>query len=75
MITTEISVDEPEVMSDIANPNGELLEGPILKAQLAKHPGVDWSAAIWIGIIHIGALAAPLTFTRAGLVAMLVCIS
>ncbi len=34
--------------------------------------GIDWSAAAWIGIVHLGALAAPFTFTWQGLVAMLV---
>jgi hypothetical protein len=27
--------------------------------------GLDWSAVVWIALIHIGALAAPLVFTHA----------
>lgn len=72
MNTTETRSDEPDVMSEIANPEGQLLAGSVLREQKAKHPGVDWNAAIWIGIIHLGALAAPLTFTWAGLLVMLV---
>src|SRR5688572_5028092 len=29
--------------------------------------GVDWPIAIWIGVIHVGALAAPFTFSWEGL--------
>jgi sn-2 palmitoyl-lipid 9-desaturase len=28
--------------------------------------GLDWSAVIWLGVIHVGALAAPLVFTWKG---------
>ncbi len=40
----------------------------------AKHfaHGIDWTAAAWIAIVHLGALAAFWTFTWQGLVAMLV---
>lgn len=34
--------------------------------------GVDWAAALWIGAVHLGALAAPWTFSYQGLVLMLV---
>ncbi len=36
------------------------------------HPGVDWAAATWIGLVHLGALAAPFTFSWTGLAVMLV---
>ncbi|MDX1929119.1 MAG: hypothetical protein SFV81_21505, partial [Pirellulaceae bacterium] len=38
-------------------------------AALSKHfpDGVAWGAAAWIAIVHLGALAAPWTFTWAGL--------
>lgn len=34
--------------------------------------GVDWAAAIWIAVVHLGALAAPFYFSWQGLTAMLV---
>lgn len=34
--------------------------------------GLDWPVVIWIGLLHVGALAAPFTFTWQGLVAFLV---
>lgn len=34
--------------------------------------GVAWGAAAWIAVVHLGALAAPWTFTWYGLTAMLV---
>ena len=36
-----------------------------------NRPKVDWAAAIWIGAVHVGALAAPWTFSWAGLWLML----
>ncbi len=53
MNTTDTRSDESDVMSELANPEGELLAGSVLREQKAKHPGVDWNAAIWIGIIHL----------------------
>ena len=37
-----------------------------------KARGVCWPTVIWIGLLHVGTLAAPFTFTWQGLVAMLV---
>jgi stearoyl-CoA desaturase (delta-9 desaturase) len=34
--------------------------------------GLDWPTILWIGLLHVGALAAPWVFTWQGLVAMLV---
>ncbi len=36
------------------------------------HAGIDWAAATWIGLVHIGALAAPFVFSWTGLALMLV---
>lgn len=36
------------------------------KTQEHFSEGLDWGAAFWIGMIHIGALAAPWTFTWSG---------
>ena len=49
---------------------------PVL-APLANHPvhwirKINWPAAFWLVAVHIGALAAPLTFSWPGLIAMLV---
>ena len=46
----------------------------ISKSTYSKHfpNGVSWGAAGWIAIVHLGALAAPWTYTWQGLVAMLV---
>ncbi|TWU08507.1 acyl-CoA desaturase [Stieleria varia] len=63
--------DNEDVMADIGNPEGELLEGQVLDHCLAEHPGIDWAAAAWIGIVHLGALAAPFTFSFTGLGVML----
>ncbi|TXH06712.1 MAG: acyl-CoA desaturase [Candidatus Moraniibacteriota bacterium] len=67
----EIDLETAEVMSDIAHPDGELLEGKVLKQQQAKPLGVEWGVALWIGAIHLGALAAPFTFSWTGLWVML----
>jgi stearoyl-CoA desaturase (delta-9 desaturase) len=38
---------------------------------LERYPeGIDWPAAIWLTLLHLGALAAPFTFTWQGLVLM-----
>ncbi len=34
--------------------------------------GLDWSAVLWIMLVHVGALAAPFVFTWKGLVLLLV---
>ncbi len=45
------------------------------RAELARshfEDGVDWGAAGWIALVHLGALAAPWTFSLQGLIAMLI---
>ena len=36
-----------------------------------KRGGINYAAAIWIGLVHVGALAAPWTFSWSGLATML----
>ena len=31
--------------------------------------GLDWPAVVWLGLVHVGALAAPFYFTWQGIVA------
>lgn len=61
-----LHVETDQVVQDIANPQGKPIEGP------SDHrPKIDWAVACWIGIVHLGALAAPWTFSWAGLGVMI----
>ncbi|MCA9139487.1 MAG: fatty acid desaturase [Planctomycetales bacterium] len=67
--TSDAELDE--ILKDIGNPDGELITGPDNKRTGQERPGIDWAAAGWIAVVHLGALAAPWTFSWAGLGVML----
>ena len=62
--TLEVETQEATITFNDAE-----LQGNVLTAAKAKHfpHGIAWGAAIWIAVVHLGALAAPWTFTWAGL--------
>ena len=41
------------------------------KKHVVRSNNINWGAAVWLGLIHVGVLAAPWTFTWSGLVMVL----
>ncbi|MFO1064224.1 MAG: fatty acid desaturase [Pirellulales bacterium] len=60
--------------SNSAEPHQETAAEREAKTLGPRHfsEGIDWGVAAWIAIVHIGALAAPFTFSWQGLVALFV---
>ncbi|MCA9226448.1 MAG: fatty acid desaturase [Planctomycetales bacterium] len=57
----------PEVAPQSSEPEPQPLPQP------RRYPdGVSWATVFWIGVLHLGALAAPFTYSTAGLITMLV---
>ncbi len=56
------------------HPNHEMEQKSPATRPMTKHfaDGVAWGPAIWIAVVHIGAFAAPWTFSWHGLIVMLV---
>lgn len=57
--------------------NGSPTEASALKwasgrPNVARANNINWAAMIWLGLIHVGVLAAPFTFTVSGLVLVVV---
>ncbi len=65
-----MDVDQAELAPNFADAE---LQGKVLASAKSKHfpHGIAWGAAAWIAVVHLGALAAPWTFTWAGLGVML----
>jgi len=68
--TAEREVSTPDAPSLGENPLGETLtENPDRTARTGRwSQGLDWYVVVWIGLLHLGALAAPFYFTWTGLV-------
>ncbi len=49
-------------------------ESQVVEATISRHfpEGIAWGPAVWIAVIHLGAIAAPWTFTWQGLVTLFV---
>ena len=61
-----ISPDAPEPLQEVNSGDAELASGSIQK------PGLNIAATVWITVVHLGVLAAPWTFSWAGIGLMLV---
>ena len=68
LATTDIAILDPVV--PVAQPPAETALFPHGRGSPWAY-GVNWPTVFWLSAIHIGALAAPLTFSWTGLTAML----